>query len=367
MKKLILLPLLILSFSWTFSQTSQSADNKQQAHQLKQDAVQIMDNGDPDKAITLLESAQKLDPDDHSYLYEIGYALYLKKDYSKAIDVFRKTLKYDDVTDQCYQMLGNSYDMNGQRSKARDAYADGLKKFPAAGRLYMESGLLDAIEKNYDKATASWEKGIQVQPGYSSNYYRLAKLFARTTDRIWAIFYGELFMNIERNSDRTEEISQLLFKLYKASITFTDSSNGIKVDLANSNIFVDPKKDLKIPFHIVYPLDFIIAVTPITLGSKKEITISYLSQTRTNLVDIWFNKQKNDKEYPNVLLDFHRTLKEKGMLEAYNYWILMKGNETEFIQWRDAHREQFDAFATWFNDNPLQLDTSHYFVRTQYD
>jgi len=364
MNKPILLLLLTLPFSSAFSQP---ADNKEQARQLKQEAVQMMDNGDPDKAITLLESAQKLDPDDHSYLYEMGYALYLKKDFPKAIDVFRKTTKYSDVNDQCYQMLGNSYDMNNQRNKAREAYADGLKKFPAAGRLYMESGLLDAIEKNYDKAAASWEKGIQVQPGYASNYYRLTKLFAQTTDRIWAIFYGELFMNIERNSDRTEEISQLLFKLYKASITLSDTSSQIKVDLANSNIFFDPKKGLKIPFHIVYPLDFIIAVTPTTLTSKKEINIALLSQTRTNLIDIWFNKQKHNEQYPNVLLDFHRTLKEKGMFEAYNYWILMKGNEAEFVQWQEAHRDQFDAFAAWFKDNPLQLDTSHYFVLTQYD
>jgi len=364
MNKLILLIFLVPVLTAAFAQ---SGDNKAQARQLKQEAVQIMDNGDPDKAITILESAQKLDPDDHSYLYEIGYALYLKKDYSKAIDIFRKTTKYSDVTDQCYQMLGNAYDMNGQRTKARDAYADGLKKFPAAGRLYMESGLLDMIEKNYNKAAASWEKGILVQPNYASNYYRLTKLFAQTTDRIWAIFYGELFMNIERNTGRTEEISQLLFKLYKASITFSDTSSQIKVDLANSNIFFDPKKGLKIPFHIVYPLDFTIAVTPATLTSKKEINIALLSQTRINLVDIWFNKQKHNEQYPNILLDFHRTLSEKGMLEAYNYWLLMKGNEDEFIQWRDSHREEFDAFATWFKNTPLQLDTSHYFVRTQYD
>jgi hypothetical protein len=46
---------------------------------------------------------------------------------------------------------------------------------------------------------------------------------------------------------------------------------------------------------------------------------------------------------------------------------MMKGDEAEFVQWRDSHQEKFDAFAAWFKDNPLQLDTNHYFVRTQYD
>ena len=350
---------------------AQTDADKQQARQLKKEAIQIMDNGDPDKAITLLESAQKLDPDDHSYLYETGFALYVKKDYSKAIEVFRKTTKYSDVTDQCYQMLGNAYDLNGQRSKARDAYAEGLKKFPAAGRLYMESGLIDLIEKDYNKAVASWEMGIKVQPDYSSNYYRLTKLYAQTTDRIWAIFYGELFMNIERNSERTEEISRLLFNLYKASITFPpDSGNksgGINLDLANSTINVDPKKGFKIPFHITFPMGFLIGLTPSVMDPKKEVTIAMLSHARVTFVDWWFNQKQENKDYPNVLLDFHRMLNDKGMLEAYNYWLLMKGNEDEFAQWRENHREKFDAFAAWFNDNPLQLDTSHFFVRTQYD
>jgi tetratricopeptide (TPR) repeat protein len=362
MKKLLSLAFLVLPF-WALSQSN----DKQKAKQLKDEAVRIMDNGDPDKAITMLETAQKLDPDDHSYLYEMGYAWYVKKDYSRAIDAFRKTTKYPDATDRCYQMLGNSYDLNGERNKARDAYADGLKKFPSAGRLYMESGVLDLMEKNYDKAASLWEKGIQVQPDYASNYYRLASLFAQTKERIWAIFYGELFMNIERNSERTQEMSRLLFNIYKISITLpSDTSKSIKLDMASSTIYVDPKKELKIPFGIAFTGSFIIGL-PMSADPKNEVTIGMLSRARVFFVDLWFKQQKQDKQYPNILLDFHKTLKEKGMLEAYNYWLLMKGNEEEFVQWRNDHRQQFEAFAAWFNDNPLQLDTGHLFVRTQYN
>jgi tetratricopeptide (TPR) repeat protein len=360
MQKLLFLTLLAIPFA---SALAQSATDKTEARQLKQEAVRLMDNGDPDKAITMLASAQKLDPDDHTYQYEMGYAWLLKKEYPKAIDAFCSTTRYPDVTDQCYQMLGDAYDMNGQRSKARGAYADGLKRFPSSGRLYMESGLIDLAEDNYTRAIASWEQGIKVQPDYASNYYRLATLFARTTDRIWAIFYGELFMNIERNTERTREISRLLFSVYKRSITF--SGDSTRLDMANNTLYINNKKELKLPFWMVYTGVFMVCLP--SPGSAKEVTIGLVSNTRARLVSTWFDKQHHDKEYPNLLLDFHRTLEEKGILEAYNYWLLMKGNEDEFSQWRDTHPGKLEAFAAWFRDNPLQLDTSHFFVRTQYD
>jgi tetratricopeptide (TPR) repeat protein len=343
--------------------------DKQKANDLKREAVQLMDNGDPDRAISLLETAQRADPDNHVYLYEMGYAFYIKKDYPKAIEIFRQTTTYPDVTDQCYQMLGNAYDDNGERSKAREAYESGLKRFPSAGRLYMEYGLTYQAEKDYDKAVALWEKGIEAEPGYSSNYYRLAKLFARTNERIWAAFYGEIFMNVERGTDRTGEISRLLFEVYKQSISFSDdSSHSLKLDMTSNVINVDPKKGLKIPFGITYTLDFIVGLSPgVNAQAKREVTIGMISSARTFFIDFWFQKQKHYKQYPNILLDYQLSLNERGWLDAYTYWLLMKGNENEFVQWRDKNRDKFDAFAAWFRDHPLILDREHFFVRTQYD
>jgi tetratricopeptide (TPR) repeat protein len=367
MKKNLFLLLLVLPFTRALSQIN---PDKQKAQELKEEAVRLMDNGDPDKAIDLLNTAQRLDPDNYTYLYETGYAWIIKKDYPKAIEAFRKTTRYPDVTDQCYQMLGNAYDYNGERNKAREAYAEGVKKFPSAGRLYMESGLLDQEDKNYDHAVLLWEKGIQVDPNYPSNYYRLAKLFAQTDERIWAALYGELFLNLERGTDRTQEMSRLLFNVYKKSITMpSDTSKSLKLDMTGNTINYDPKKEFKIPFRLVFTMYLITGLSPAVVDSthKNEVTIALLNKARVLFIDIWFNQKKVDQQYPNVLLDFQRLLGEKGWLEAYNYWLLMKGDEQEFTKWRDSHSDTWDAFLTWFKDNPLRLDTGHLFIRTQYN
>lgn len=364
--KNILYYLLILSAA---AVQAQPANDKQKAAELKKSAIEMMDNGDPDRAISLLETAQKADPDNHVYLYEIGYAYYIKKDFPKAIATFRQTINFPDATDQCYQMLGNAYDDNGERKKARGAYSDGLKRFPAAGRLYMENGLTYQMDKEYDKALELYEKGVLAEPDYPSNYYRLAKLFARTNERIWTLFYGELFMNIERGTNRTEEMSQLLFETFKKSISFDpDSSNKLKLDMTSNVINFDPKQKFKIPFSMAYTMDFIVGLAPLGDNQpKKAVTIAMLCEARTLCIHLWFNNRKEDKEYPNVLLDFQKQLDEKGWLDAYTYWLLMKGDEEEFVQWRDQNREKFDAFADWFKDHPLQLNKDHYWVRTQYD
>jgi tetratricopeptide (TPR) repeat protein len=359
--------LCIISSVFLFLHTfSQNDENRKKAKELKSEAIKLSDNGDPDKAIDLLESAKKLDPADYSYQYEIGYAYYVKKDFQNAIKSFEEVIKYPDVTDQCYQMLGNSYDLNKERDKAKDAYNRGLKIFPYSGRLYLESGVLEGLDKNYDSAILLWEKGIQVEPTYPSTYYRLAKLFASSKDRIWALLYGELFINIERNSKRTAEISKLLFDVYSQSISFP-SDTSINVDLTTDVIKFDGKKDFKIPFRIVCGTELVAAMSVPLITKKRIIDIDFLNKTRTSFIYLWFEKQEQYKDYPNILFDFEKTLKDKGFLEAYNYWLLMKGNEPEFQDWYKNNKDNFDAFIKWFTDNPLQVNSTHFFVRTQYD
>jgi tetratricopeptide (TPR) repeat protein len=172
-------------------------------------------------------------------------------------------------------MLGNAYDDNGQRGKARDAYNEGLKKFPNAGRLYLELGTTYWMENDYDHAVSLWEKGVEVQPCYPSNYY-----------------------------------------------------------MTSSKINLDPKKTFIVPFRLVYTLDFLVGLTlPTALDSPtKELNITMLSKVRVSLIDLWFNQKKRDREYPNILLDFQRSLCEQGLLEAYNFWLLSEGNKPEFEQ-----------------------------------
>ncbi len=161
----ILFILLISSFQIVFGQSS----NKEKALNKGMEAIKLMDEGKYEESIQLLEEAQKLDPTDIDYPYELAYAYYSKKDYKKASKYLEGLLKHKDIIDKVYQLLGNSYDLQGKSDKAIETYEAGLKLYPNSGSLHLEMGIMSMSKKEYNQALFLFEKGIEVAPKYPSN------------------------------------------------------------------------------------------------------------------------------------------------------------------------------------------------------
>lgn len=227
--------------------------DKDKAIEMGKQAIKLEDDGKYDDARKLLNKAIKLDADDYNYPYEIGYSYFLEKDYKKAVGEFKKVVKMKSATDQCFQMLGNVYDAMRDSINCFKSYEEGLKLFPNSGRLYLEEGNVFWGKKEYGKALPYYEHGIEVDPKFPSNYYRASRIWCGSTEEVWGMIYGEIFMNLERSSKRTAEISKLLFDTYKSQIKFTsDTSYSISFS-KNATIYVDAKtkpSDMKLPFGV---------------------------------------------------------------------------------------------------------------------
>lgn len=369
MKKIIFLTLFITNGILLFSQTEAE---KKEAYAMATEAIKLMDEGDYKKSIKLLTKSQNLDAENYLYPYEIAYAYFLSEQPKKAIDKLNEVLKYEVTSDQCYTLLGNIHDIEGNSNKAIEVYEKGLEKHPNSGRLYFERGIVLEVLKKYDDALVSWEKGIQVQPNYPSNYYVASKYFSKyTTEKIWGVIYGELFMNIERGSKRTALMSSLLFNTYSDAIT-VESKNELGVSFSKSMQMSLPKEgeEMKLPFSMPYEVNMSLAATTVMLADTKnemtESTIKSLDEIRTRFISSWFNSGNNEK-YPNVLFDWHKKIIDLGHFESYNYWVLMKGNEEEFDKWYSENSEKYDKFSKWFSANPMQIDEKHNFSRMQYN
>jgi tetratricopeptide (TPR) repeat protein len=143
--------------------------------------------------------------------YETTFACSLDKNHKKAISTCEKMTKHPDVFARVYQMLGNDYDYNLEPGKAIDAYERGMVKFPNSGPLYLERGNMELMKDEFNNALTYYITGIEVDPKHSSNYYRAAKLYLASEDTYLGLIYGELFMNLERGSQRTIEMSELIY------------------------------------------------------------------------------------------------------------------------------------------------------------
>lgn len=336
----------------------------EQAQEKGREAIELVDAGKLDEGIKLLKEAQKLDPDKLTYPYEIAYALYSKGDFKQAAKYLEGLLKHKDLNDRVYQLLGNCYDNLGKKEKAIETYENGIKKFPDAGNIYLEIGIVYMVKEDYNKAMSYYEKGIEVEPEFPSNYYWASKIYCATEEEVWGMLYGEIFMNLERNSKRTAEISKMLYDTYKSEIKITsDSSFTVSF---SKNATIDASKLMSGgEFNLPFGFGFYEPALMVSLLAVRSIDPNSLSQIRSNFVD-YYQSGENKAKYPNALFDYQCKIKQAGHLEAYHHWVLMKGDEDSFTAWRDQNKEKWDSFLKWFTANKLRLDKSQTFRRDQY-
>lgn len=168
-------------------------------------------------------------------------------------------------------------------------------------------------------------------------------------------------MNLERNTKRTAEISKLLYDTYKGVIKVNGDS--VKIDFCNIVMNADDingKAKIKFPFCMVFGQAFIMSIIDV-----KAIDIYSLNKIRTAFVENYF-KMGYSKTHPNFLIDYQDKVLKAGHLEAYNHWILMKGDEVLFDEWQFSNKDKWTNFAKWFNDNGLKVDNSNKFYSGQY-
>lgn len=347
-------------FLFAFCNTSFGQTDKDTAHQKGKEAVQLEDQGRFDDALKLLDTAHRLDPNNITYPYEMTYCYYSQKQYQKVIDVLEKLKGNPRVFDRLYELLGNAYDVSGQTDKAIATYREGLQKFPNSGALYLEMGVIPLYKKDYDTAMQYFEKGIEMQADFPSNYYWAAKLYCYSDNAVWGMLYGELFMNLERNSRRTQEISKLLYDTYKRCIVFKFAGKiAVSFDKQTlvNGIGGNP---VKLPYNLVYE-----PVMGLAAVGYTNISLNSLDRIRQNFLKFYMNKFA--AAYPNALFSYQEQIRQSGNFEAYNYWLLSQGDIGVFNAWKNTHQTEWDDFVKWFIQHPIQLSKNNRLYAGQYN
>ena len=156
----------------------------------------------------------------------------------------------------------------------------------------------------------------------------------------------------------------MLFDTYKSEIKATSDSSWSISFSQNATINIGDMSELtslKLPFgSFVYEQGIILSMV---LG--KSVDLKSLSSLRSTFVDFYFDNN-HQEIYPNVLFDFQKKIKEFGHMEAYNYWVLMMGDEEGFAAWHEENGEKWDNFIEWFSENPIEVNDSNKFFRNQY-
>jgi len=342
----------ILSFGINFSY---SQDAEKNTVQKLQEAQQLIEQQKYDDAIKILQEAKKEDTTNYKIVYELGLAYYYKKNLPYTILVFNHLIKMKNINADCYETFGKILDANHQSERALDMYYQGLKKFPQSGSLYYQIGNYYLGQKKYNEAVVAYENGIAAEPTFAMNYYHAAKLFCYSNEEVWGMIYGEIFLNLSKNSSYAKEISKLLYNTYVSEIKLT----------SDSTIAVSFSMEKSTPDALAYGTTVYEPLLEAALKGTKLIDMNALNKMRSKFLDIYFEK-KYDKKYQNVLFDYQYKIKSAGYFEAYNYWLLGNGNTTVFEIWKAKNKNKWLNFYEWFKANSIELNSNNYFLRKNF-
>jgi len=290
-------------------------------------AKTFIKQGDYNNAVLVLNKAIEKDRDNIELKKDLAFAYFLERDYSKSISIV-KPLAESAVADiQTFQILGMNYKAIEERKEAEKMYRTALKKFPQSGALYSEFGEMLWAKQDFPEAVRQWQKGTQVDPNYSGDYYNLARHYYMSADKVWGLLYGEIFVNLESYSKRTPEIKDMLLEGYKKLFTESDMTKD---------------QDVKNEFVKAYIATMKNQAQVINAG----VTPETLAALRTRFILEWFDK--NAVNFPFRLFEYQQQLAKAGLFDAYNQWIFgASDNLSAFQQWTATHSEEYNKFNTF--------------------
>jgi tetratricopeptide (TPR) repeat protein len=320
-----------LSFLISLSTLAQT-----EAEDLHKKAKVLMNQGEYEDATTVFNQLATQFPTYTTAKKDVVFLNYLKRDFAKAIDEGKILVATNDADEQSFQILGLSYKAIAQYKEANQLYKAALKKYPNSGMLYCELAEVYALENKLNEAINFWEKGIEVDPNYSSNYYNACQYYATTNKHFWAAIYGELFLNIESFSVRGAAIKSIVLDSYKKLALVqtkpTSSANFEKL-----------------------------CVEGFQKASLEQINADYLTAYRTRFILDWFYN-KNNEVYPFRLFDQQRYLIKEGLFEAYNQWLFgVAQSPTDYKTWSDQNPTLAKNFTEYQKGRVFKLITGQYY------
>jgi hypothetical protein len=178
------------------------------------------------------------------------------------------------------------------------------------------------------------------------SYELLATSFGNTTEKVWAVIYGEIYCDLSPDPERVSRVGSLMYQWYEGSLS--RQGNGLSVSLTENA----QSSQKQLPFESLFEQSFLMGAA-VVKGSFPPLSIQTLTTIRKNQLALW-----NQKKLPETeLVRRQQAIMSAGHFEAYNYWLFKDARAEEFSEWIKSHQDQFQGWLDWQSKNKFTVET----------
>jgi len=320
---------------------------KEEVPVLRSNARQFLQSGDYANAIMVYNQLIALEPSNLTHRRQLAQVYFLQGNLKNAEKTVSPLLKEKNADAETFQVACLIFSAMKRYDEAKDVIHKGLQKFPGAGMLYKEKADLLLAQEKYSEATEALEKGVEHDPSFPQNYYNLSKMYFYSRNYLRAIYTGEIFLNLEPFTARSEEMKKNIFESYKLLIA---SLNELALN-GKADQYENPKN-----FEQAVLQSFMNVRNTVSGG----VHVSSLTMLRIRFLLYW-NKMFA-RIYPCELFDQQQRLLLNGCFEAYNQWCFGRSDqEKQYIDWARENSTTMNRFDTWFRSHPLSIPQGQFY------
>ncbi len=320
---------------------------------LYKQAREYHSQGNLREAIVRYQQAIQIAPDIVLLHRELAQAYYLAQGYDEAIATLEPLIKQNVADAETYKIMAQSLVAIKETKKAKKLLRDALAAMPDAGTLYHQMGLLYENDNEYVYALESWLEGIEKAPGYHLNYYEAARAYLETDKIVWALLYGEIFINMEQHTKRAYDTRAMLLEAYRTLFTSL-ATGGIPRYGAEGRAVTNFEE-------AVY--DTYIKLSPVVSDGY---TTENLAMLRTRFIMDWTLLYA--AKYPFALFARHDQMIRNGYFDAYNQWLFGKvENPQQYDAWMKFHPDAIPRLEGWLNQFPLRPSHGEFYNEKKVD
>jgi tetratricopeptide (TPR) repeat protein len=306
--------------------------------------IALYERREYDKALEVFQRTLAEYPTSMMAQYEIALTHVARKEYQKAIDAAVKASEFKDPElARVYTLIGNVLDMTGDPKRAVEIYRQGIEfATEAAGSLYYNLAITYAQSLNdIPAAKAAAKQAALLDPNHASSQLFLSKLFLREDLRTPGLFAIGRFLILEPASTRIQEGYSLWYGVIRGNMT-PDGKGGttVKVNPAQSK---DEGDLTQLDLHITLSRIAAMAETDKTeiqrMAFQVEALLGVIASTPA--------AKDRSTFMGSYYMPYFLEMREKKFVEPFVYYISQRTPFPGVKEWLTANTERVNAFLSW--------------------